>query len=38
MSKDTSWHRDTHLIREGVNRTDNLETSEASVHDLWLCL
>ena len=29
MSKDTSWHRDTHLIREGVNRTDNLETSEA---------
>lgn len=29
MSKDTSWHRDTHLIREGVKRTDNLETSEA---------
>ena len=29
MSKDTSWHRDTHLIREGVDRTNNLETSEA---------
>ena len=29
MNKDTSWHRDTNLIREGVNRTDNLETSEA---------
>ena len=29
MSKDTSWHRDTHLIREGVNRTDHQETSEA---------
>ena len=29
MSMDTSWHRDTNLIREGVNRTDNLETSEA---------
>ena len=29
MNKNTSWHRDTNLIREGVNRTDNLETSEA---------
>ena len=29
MTTNPSWHKDTHLIREGVQRTENLETSEA---------
>ena len=29
MTTNPTWHRDTHLIREGVQRTENLETSEA---------
>ncbi len=29
MSKSTDWHSDTALIRSGINRTGNQETSEA---------